>query len=141
MRRHIERLKQEHPAVRSRFALLCAASVTAVVAIVWLTTLPVRFGEAISKTSGADATANTISALGNTIAPGLSQIQDAFSGSTPTGTPGIDITNNPGDMTATSPSTNTTNTQAQTGTAPTTYMPADGGSAVDGVDTSRTTGF
>ena len=44
MRKHIERLKNQHPAVRTRLSLMAAASVTAVIALVWLTTLPVRFG-------------------------------------------------------------------------------------------------
>jgi hypothetical protein len=56
MRKHINNLREQHPSVRARVALMAAASVTVLAAIVWVTTLPVRFADLASRNQAASST-------------------------------------------------------------------------------------
>lgn len=83
MRRHINNLREQHPSVRARVALMAALSVTALAAIVWVTTLPVRFSELASRNQAASST-SMAAVIGSQGAP-VQTDQET----------GLEVTNNP----------------------------------------------
>lgn len=72
MRKHIDNLRSQHPAVRTKVAVAAAFSITAIVAVAWLTTLPVRFGDLAQ---GSSNTAAVIDAAGNAMQPQAQEFQ------------------------------------------------------------------
>lgn len=75
MRKHIENLQAQHPQVKTRFAVTAAFGLTALVALVWVTTLPIRFGEI---SGGGLDTAAAIQAAGEAVAPQTQAVQTSF---------------------------------------------------------------
>jgi len=114
MRRRIEQLRQQHPAVRTRYAILFAGSVTAVLAFVWISTLPVRFGGTVSDGSADGGTAAAISAFGSVISPQVDGIQEAYQS-----VDGLEVVNTP-ENGQTSNSSNSTDTSGSSGSS---YIP------------------
>lgn len=94
MRRHIEHLKSQHPRVRSRAAVLGATGITALIAVIWVTTLPVRFGGTVANDQNIDNTASAISAFSDAVAPNLQGARDSYK-AVETGVKGLQIAPNP----------------------------------------------
>lgn len=83
MRKHINTLREKHPSVRARVALIAAASVTALAAVVWVTTLPVRFADLASRNQAASST--SMASVINSQGASVQTDQET----------GLEVTNNP----------------------------------------------
>ena len=87
MRKHLTALREKHASVRTRVALITSISVTVLAAVVWLTTLPVRFASLSQENATSTSMAAVIGAMGeDTSSPGYVQTDAAT---------GLEISNNP----------------------------------------------
>ena len=79
MRKRLEQLQAQHPTVRTRVAVLFASAITALVALIWITTLPTRFSSsAVSSDTSESSLSSAISGLSDAIAPQVGDIQSSF---------------------------------------------------------------
>lgn len=66
MRKHLDNLRAKHPNVRTQVAVTAAFTATAVMVLIWLTTLPVRFDDLAQNNIN---TAAAIEAAGEAVSP------------------------------------------------------------------------
>ncbi len=75
MKAALRNLQAQPHHVRTNAALMIAGTATALIAIVWVTTLPLRFE---GSTQSAENTAAAVAGAGETIMPHLNSLQDSW---------------------------------------------------------------
>lgn len=79
MRKRLAQLQAQHPAVRTRVAVLSASVITGLVLLMWFATLPTRFSSnTVSSNAPESSVASAISGLSDALAPQVGAIQSSF---------------------------------------------------------------
>ena len=77
MKKTFEKLQNQHPSVKTRVALTVASSVTGVIGLILLTTLPLRFQDPALAADSGNAAA-VVSATGDAAGSQIQNIQDSW---------------------------------------------------------------
>ena len=77
MKKTFEKLQNQHPSVKTRVALTVASSVTGLIGLILLTTLPLRFQDASLAADSSNAAA-VVSATGDAAGTQIQNIQDSW---------------------------------------------------------------